>query len=100
MRRCSHLATGTSLPKRKRLRRHSNGSPLSNQTKPPKSVEAETPIAGLPFKVTTMVAVDSAPEPEPQEEPELAVELPSSLVPVPSNKTAEPAFGHRIGRPK
>lgn len=55
---------------------------------------------GLPFKVTTMEAVEPMPQAEKveAEEPVTSV-IPSGLTPVPSDKP-EPAFGRRIGRTK
>lgn len=69
--------------------------------KPPKSVEVESSIVGLPgMKRIDMVPVDDQPKTEPQEEPTETPTVPVSLTPVLSNKPAESAFGNRLGRSK
>ncbi len=101
MRRCSHLGRGHPLPKARRPKR-SNGSPAAQPLTPLPSVEVETPIIGLPFTVTTMVAAEPLAEPEPVEEQEREplAEIPSGLVPVAYETPTEPSFGHGLGRQK
>lgn len=101
MRRCSHLGGGGTPPVPKRTRKASEASPLITVEKPPHCEPVERPIVGLPFKVTTMEAVQPpsrAEKVETQEQP-VASAVPPGLTPVPSDKP-EPAFGRRIGRTK
>ena len=101
MRRNSHLGSGSTQPSSSHKRRSSDRPRLAGPVKPPKSVEVESSIVGLPgLKRVDMVAADEKPKPEVTEEPEAIVTVPSGLVPVPRDKPTEPAFGNRLGRSK